>query len=88
MSPNPVPLLKMIVPELSASKVAGTFVSAITGQLPEEGFINPEDVTYLWGAGVSQEDVKQLVGDLVRSHGVASLRWERGAKLYGFEEES
>ena len=79
---------EFVTTKWSASKVASTFVSAITGQLPEEGFIDPEDVTYLWGAGVSQEDVKQLVGDLVRSHGVASLRWERGAKLYGFEEES
>jgi hypothetical protein len=79
---------EFVTTKWSASQVASTFVSALTGQLPDEGFINPEDVTYLWGAGVSQEDVKQLVGDLVRSHGVASLRWERGAKLYGVEEKS
>jgi hypothetical protein len=72
----------------TSAQVATTFVAAVRNNLPEEGYLSPEDVDYLWGAGVSQQDVKQLVGDLVRFHGENSLRWKRGADFYQLKENS
>ncbi len=77
---------EFVATKWARSRVATNFVAAVNNELPTEGYLEPDDVTYLWGAGVAQQDVKQTVGDLVRSHGITALRWERGEKLYGMVE--
>lgn len=69
------------------SRVAATFVAAVLNELPSEGYLHPDDVTYPWGAGVAQEDVRRMVGDLTSTYGVDSLCWGRAAQLYSLGQD-
>ena len=69
----------------SREQVARNFLHAINGTLPAQAYLTPADVDYAWGAGVSQEDVTTMVGDLVRYHGLTSLRWDRASEVYGLD---
>jgi hypothetical protein len=77
---------QFITKNWAPSCVAATFVQALEHLLPKEGYLEPKDVTYLWGAGVAQQDVQKNVSDLIRAHGPDALQWDRGVALYGLGE--
>lgn len=63
-------------------QVASNYLRVIKGDLPEDWVLRPDQVDYLWGAGVSQEKVLTMVEALLTSGGSNPLRWIRGERLY------
>lgn len=66
----------------SPTAVATNYLRVIEEKYPETWVIKPENVNYLWGAGVSQVNVLEMVSSLLESEGSAVLDWDLGASLY------
>lgn len=66
----------------SPTAVAAKYLSVIAGKSSERWALSPEEVSYLWGAGVSQENVLRMVNALMKSGGSRELRWPIGASFY------
>jgi len=58
----------------NATAVAGRYLRLIEGEIPEEWWLNPDDVLYLEGAGQSVSKTKQIIRDLVSSYDVQALQ--------------
>ncbi|MDH6255410.1 hypothetical protein [Aurantimicrobium minutum] len=64
------------------SQVASNFTKVISGNIPESWIMTPEQVDYLWGAGVSRENTLNMVRVLLASGKRNPLRWAAGETKY------
>jgi hypothetical protein len=69
----------------SHEQVARNFLPLLVGDVPAEYVLEPSDVTYLWGAGVSRAAVLSMVTALVQKYGQESLRWPGASGRYAAE---
>lgn len=58
----------------NAVEVAKRFLRLIEGDIPEEWWINPENIIYVDGWGQSQETTRQVIRKMVSEYGVTSLQ--------------
>lgn len=58
----------------SNSAVATRFLSLINDEIPDDWWLDPNDVTYIHGAGQSIEQTRQIVIELVKTYGVSALK--------------
>lgn len=75
--------LQFVTSAWSRSQVAANFVDAIQMKLPPEGYLEPRDISYCWGAGVSRENVLEMVNGLIMRFGPKSLKWPLGIEIFG-----
>jgi len=58
----------------AAQEAAKKFFRLITDDIPEDWWLNPKDVVYLHGCGLSEEHAKNNVRKLVQAYGIESLQ--------------
>jgi hypothetical protein len=64
------------------SQVASNFTKVLSGDIPENWMMAPDQVDYLWGAGVSKENTLLMVEALLDSGRRNPLRWLSGESRY------
>jgi len=65
----------------SAVEVARRYLWLIEGDIPEEWWLDPNDVIYVEGCGQSVAQSQQTIRDLVAAHGVESLQLSQRPEL-------
>ena len=65
----------------SRNKVSQKFICLITGNIPEHWYNNPEEIEYLYGSGLPENQIKIIVGKIVHKYGVKALRLSHRPKL-------
>jgi hypothetical protein len=54
--------------------VATRFLSLINDKIPDDWWLDPNDVNYIHGAGQSIDQTRQIVNELVKNYGLAALK--------------
>lgn len=55
-------------------KVAEHYLKLITGEIPDEWYYNPQRIRYLHGSGISEDNVKKVIRDVINKGGVEALQ--------------
>jgi len=58
----------------SPRTVASKFMMVINGNIPDEWLFDPSDIKYLNGGGVSEENLKAIIKDMIEKAGIESLQ--------------
>lgn len=58
----------------SADKVATRFLQLISGQFPQEWLVDPRTITYEYGCGLTEKQVKLNIQNLIEQYGVEALQ--------------
>ncbi len=61
--------------------VAGRYIQLIEGEIPEEWIVNPLDIDYFWGCGLTQGMVLENIKKLVAAYGFTSLQVSHNKNL-------
>ena len=64
------------------ASVAERYLRVLSKTVPAEWIIDPGQITYGLGCGVSEENVRLMTNGLISSYGIASLRWPAAARVY------
>jgi glycosyltransferase involved in cell wall biosynthesis len=59
-----------------AQTVAEKFMKILSGNISEEWFYEPSDLTYIYGMGAPLEHTKKIVRELIFKYGISSLKLE------------
>jgi glycosyltransferase involved in cell wall biosynthesis len=70
---------KFVFENYNTSTVAQKFIAIINGECPKSWFINPNDMNYIWGWGLKDEEVLNNVQQLINKYGTTCLK-ECGVK--------
>ena len=65
----------------SEAAFAARFARIVTGDIPADWWMKPEDVRYLHGLGLEEGEVKRMIGAMVEQFGVESLQVGHVAEL-------
>jgi hypothetical protein len=64
---------KFVVNHWKPSEVAGKYIMLIKNDFPRDWIFHPQDLNYIYGAGVTEERIKQVVSGLILRKGIKSL---------------
>ena len=59
---------------LQRNTPANRFARIVTGDIPADWWMKPEDVRYLHGLGLEEGEVRMIIGGLVESFGPSALQ--------------
>ena len=72
---------KFVREKWNATEVARRYLRLIEGDIPEEWWLDPQDVIYVEGAGQSAERTKENIRQLVDKYGASSLQLSHRPEL-------
>lgn len=73
---------EFVIGRWSPRSVADRYLALIADGPAASTVVDPAEVLYAWGCGVSSEDILERVESLIARHGMAALEWPRGEAVY------
>lgn len=65
---------KFVQNQWNPDKVTDRFIQIINNKIPQEWYINPKDITYVYGCSLPKEKSQRLIKRLIDKYGVSSLQ--------------
>jgi hypothetical protein len=73
--------MKFVREKWSSVEVAKRFIQLITDDIPDDWWIDPNDICYLEGCGISRRNLKHVISNIIDEYGLKSLHLSHRPEL-------